>query len=285
VAAAPTTICSIPRLDGLYLLTGARPSDLLRRLDQIADDDYDIAVHPPQHQDGIGPSTVFVEGELDQIMGFATAADLQFELLAGPRLAKVLPTLDVDLLADRAHPDRSFPHAPVDHETGRPHWNSGERPSSDGLWLFGSRTRRRTYYLCIDGEWWHVPTDEYGVYLARAVFGEKRPAIAYDPIDQHLLVSRRAPLPRSGEFVSQDIRPETGALGSGSGFVMVRFGGVVCGFLSGVVVGSAVFGCGTAGVVASRRVAALGESWLVAAAVSLLSAFGLGRALFHGVSC
>jgi hypothetical protein len=194
-AAAVETICSIPTLDGIYLLTGARPLDLVERLEQLASEGYDISFHPAQHQNGIAPSTVFAEGEQAEMLRFSKAAGVRFELLAGPRLASVLPPLRLDRLADRAQPDRRFPYAPVEHETMRPRWNASERPTSDGLWLFGSHARQHTYYLCVNSEWWHIPTHEYAAYLARALLGEQRPVIAYDAIDRHLLVSRRAPLP------------------------------------------------------------------------------------------
>jgi hypothetical protein len=193
-ACAPTALVGIPELDGYLLLSGARPlgeQERLRDLARSSELDIEVSDPFPQPRER-GPATVLVECSPADGEAFAELAGLELER-SPELLAMSLPEFKLELIGELRSPDDRFAHCLVDPETLHPRWGARDVERADGLWLFYSFRQRAEHYLHRDGEWWFLPSREYGPYL---VTEDIEPALLeYDPANRLLYVRGRAPLP------------------------------------------------------------------------------------------
>jgi hypothetical protein len=191
---APTTLVSIPGLDGQLLLTGARhleQRDSLQRIALEADLSLELSEPIPQ-MGGRGPSTILVECDIDDGEAFAQVAGVSFEP-APQLLAASLPSLTLELVGEMRPPDYRFPHCRVDHKNLVPLWGQETAEGEEGLWLFQGYRRVDHYFRC-EGHWWFLPIRDFGPFLA-APPDVYPPLLEYDEANWLVRTRSRAPLP------------------------------------------------------------------------------------------
>lgn len=191
-AVAPSTAVLIPRSSGSVVITGARPRGLRDKLAAIwGETDINMWLRDPIPQ-STGPETWLVEAEMDDVAVFCEAAQLEFEVDSGRRLAEdFCPTATLEDAAAEwpPGPDDRYPRVWFDPDRIDFRSDAGQR-GDEGLWHVNER-RRDEAYILLSQRWYHVPVREYGPYLAypAAVF------LRYDRKAQQLLVPNRTPLP------------------------------------------------------------------------------------------
>jgi hypothetical protein len=196
-AAAPTVLTTVPGLAGRLLLTGARPLGLMQRLALVAEEaHFDIDVsREPCHQFGEGPSTVLIDGDPADAVGFAEAAGIVFCPAAHHRIAELLAVVSVDGGAGVSYrPDTRFPHARIDPYTFRPRWDLDDDDREDGLWFYRTWGQRGQTVLRGDGACLLLSQREYGPYMMRRPI-DADPVLEYRRAHQVLVVDAAAPLP------------------------------------------------------------------------------------------
>lgn len=172
--AHPTAVLTL-HSSGCVLVTGARRRGMRQRLEQLAADreaEFGVAVHRPLSQHG-GPETWLIEAELADIERFCYSASLEFQIDSGRRIAQAMPVATLDSVAEQERPDGRFPRKWFDPrlsrqaESVRAAFRSESIGSGDGLWWVEKLDfRRDVAFVRRDGEWYRVPTREYGPYLA-----------------------------------------------------------------------------------------------------------------------
>lgn len=188
----PATAAFLHRSSGSVLLTGARPRGLLDRLTELEDtlDDLDFVVHEARPQ-ARGPDTILIEIDLGDVEAFCAAADLAWAFDPAGRIAAALPVASLQTVAMRESwpPRDDLPRRRFDPDRGRFVADGGGRGDHD-LWHYDGYRRAEAWFF--DGDsWWHVPSREYGPYLAHpdvALLRYRRQA-------RQLLVFVEAPLP------------------------------------------------------------------------------------------
>jgi hypothetical protein len=189
-ACAPPTAILTLRASGCLLLTGARPRGLRAELEALLDDDtLDVDLREPLAQES-GPATWLVEAEMDELERFCTLAGLELHVRSGRRLLEALPAATLESAGEPGRPNGRFPRSWFQPEP--PFWLRPERldGGEEGLWWV-EEYRRKTAFVCRDGQWFRIPVREYGPYLAypQATFA------SYNEPAALLEVDDRAPLP------------------------------------------------------------------------------------------
>lgn len=192
-AAAPTVLVGVADLPGRLLLTGARTSTTLQEASAAAAE-HDVDVAAPFAQRGVGPSTVLVEADPADAAPFAAAAGVDLVADAGPRLARLAPAADLDVVSESAWPDERFGHCTIDPHTFEARWDQDVPDGADGLWLYMTWGRRHTYYLRRDGVRRRLVAPEWGPYVMDRP-PRADPLVRYEPAHRTLVVNAAAPLP------------------------------------------------------------------------------------------
>jgi hypothetical protein len=191
-ACAPTSAVLIPRSSGCIIITGARPRGLREQLEALCSDpdqSFDADLREPVAQNN-GPDTWMIEIEMDEMEAFSEAADMNFEIDAGRQVLEAIPLASLESAAEPDVPDSRFPRTHL-----APHdlsFKPNADPGTEGLWWVEEH-RRSIAFLRQEGQWFRVPTREYGPFLAYP----DQPFMSYDlrPQLQTLRVNNRAPLP------------------------------------------------------------------------------------------
>ncbi len=187
-AAGPSVAVLTLRSSGCLLLTGARRRGTRQRLESLyADGDYSIDLRPPVAQDD-GPETWLVEADLHEMQRFCDDAGFVVEIDSGRRIIEAMPQASLELCAEEARPDARFVRRWLNPRFGI--YQVDVDPSTDGLWWV-KEDRRNVAFIRRGGDWFRVPTREYGPYLAYP----DRWFISYKSNVAVLAVDNQAPLP------------------------------------------------------------------------------------------
>lgn len=199
-ACAPPTAILTLHSSGCVLVTGARRRGMRQRLEQLWADtraSFDAYLHAALPQDE-GPETWLIEAELADIERFCDAGQLDFRVDSGRRIAAAMPAATLDAVAEQERPDGRFPRKWFDPrlsrgaEDIRGAFRSESIGSGDGLWWIEKLDfRRDVAFVRRDGEWYRVPTREYGPYLAYP----DTSFISYSAKLEFMTVDNAAPLP------------------------------------------------------------------------------------------
>jgi hypothetical protein len=197
LAAAPSTLTTIPGLPGMLLLTGARGQGLIGRLAELASSgrwDVDFS-RDLCHQFGIAPSSALIDADPADAADFADAAGIDYVPAVAQVMSTLLPAVRVETATVAHRPDNRFPHALVDPETFRPRWDDPGRDGEPGLWLYRSWGRRREMIMAdSEGEPRLVLDADCAPYLMRRP-DHSDPIIEYRRSHRLLIVNAAAPLP------------------------------------------------------------------------------------------
>lgn len=192
-ATAAGVLVQVAGAEGLFFLAGSRVFGTVERLrEQAAQSNLDVEVAEPVGQGGRGPSSILVECAIEDVEAFAQSAGLLVEWEV-ERLAALLPTISLELVAELRAPDLRYPHCRVDHDSLRPLWGTPSLEGEPGLWLVRG-VRRKEAYLREAETWWHIPIREYGPYLVSVGLADP-PLIEYEEANHLLHVRSRAALP------------------------------------------------------------------------------------------
>jgi hypothetical protein len=188
----PATVAFLHRSSGSVLLTGARPRGLVDRLLELQDklEHLDFFVHKSRPQPN-GPDTILIEIDLADVEAFCAAANLAWAFDPAGRIAEALPVASLQTVAMRETwpPRDDLPRRRFDPSRGRFVVDNSGR-GDHGLWHYDGYRRAEAWFF--DGRcWWHMPTREYGPYLAHADVALLR----YRHQARQLLVFVEAPLP------------------------------------------------------------------------------------------
>lgn len=199
-ACAPPTAVLTLHSSGCVLVTGARRRGMRQRLQQLWADtgasfDVDLRAAVPQDD---GPETWLIEAELADISRFCKAAQLDLQVDSGRRIARAMPVATLDSVAERERPDGRFPRRWFDAQLSRGAQDvrgvlrTESLGDGDGLWWVEKLDfRRDVAFVRRDGEWYRVPTREYGPYLAYT----ETSFISYRSKLEFMTVDNAAPLP------------------------------------------------------------------------------------------
>lgn len=189
-ACAPPTATLTLNASGCLLVTGARPRGMRDELNRLwQEEELDIDLREPLDQEG-GPATWLVEAEMDDLERFCSLARLELHVHAGRRLLDALPPATLEMVGEQGRPSGRFPRSWFQPDP--PFWLRAERPDGgeEGLWWV-EEYRRKTAFVCRDGDWFRIPVREYGPYIAYPDIIFAR----YDETAASVEVDNRAPLP------------------------------------------------------------------------------------------
>ena len=187
--APPTAVLTL-HSSGCVLITGARRRGQRKALEQLYEQNSDISVEllPPVSQP-TGPATWLVEADLADVGRFCGLAGMRFEIDSGRRIAQAMPQATLEAVGEREHPDGRFPRRWFDP---RRRVFCPERPGGgeEGLWWV-EEYRREAAFVRRRGEWFRVPTREYGPFVAYP----EVPFMTYQSRLGFLTVDNKTPLP------------------------------------------------------------------------------------------
>jgi hypothetical protein len=199
-ACAPPTAVLTLHSSGCVLVTGARRRAMRQHLEQLWADtrtSFDVYLHAALPQDA-GPETWLIEAELADIARFCNAAGLELQVDSGRRIAAAMPIATLEAVAEQERPDGRFPRKWFDPRLSqvaahvRHVLSSEDVGDGDGLWWVEKLDfRRDVAFVRRHGEWYRVPTREYGPYLAYP----ETEFISYSGKLEFMTVDNAAPLP------------------------------------------------------------------------------------------
>jgi hypothetical protein len=190
--APPTAVLSL-HASGCVLVTGQRRRDFRAHLELLYEDvesGFDIDLREPLDQDS-GPQTWLIEAEMGDIARFCEAAGLDLQIDSGRRIARALPAISLEALAEPERPDGRYPRRWFEPRLGQFHPQPLAGRGEEGLWWVEDNPRRESAYVRTPDGWFHVPVREYGPYLAYP----DHAFIAHDKATSRLWVDSGAPLP------------------------------------------------------------------------------------------
>lgn len=190
-ACAPPTAVLTLRSSGCLLVTGSRTRGVRAQLEELWDAaDYDVYIRPPVPQDR-GPETWLVEAEMGELGQFCDAAGLELHVDSGRRIVEALPPATLESVGLEERPDDRFQRKWFDPDRRFRCFRTGSTADGDdGLWWVEEH-RRNIGFVRRDGNWWRIPSREYGPYLAYP----NESFITYNQGLGFLTIDNSAPLP------------------------------------------------------------------------------------------
>jgi hypothetical protein len=166
-ACCPPTAVLTLHSSGSVIVTGQRRRGYRQRLEALFADheaEFDIDLREPLPQED-GPDTWLVEAGMADVSRFCESAGLDFQVDSGRRLARELPSANLETVAEPDRPDPRFPRRWFD-----PHFGifrtQPPNETDEGLWWMDRGFGREEAFVRRRDSWYRVPVREYGPWLA-----------------------------------------------------------------------------------------------------------------------